>query len=124
MLLVSCSSSPVARPLNVTVWQVIEVDCVLRRVAPCGLRLDDPRLGAATLSTPCSEVTVPFAFDTDGNAVSFGNPIGQTTCVGDAAILDASIARGFATASSWELRRADLITTSGGVTMLLGEVVP
>lgn len=99
-----CSDSPAFGSINETRWLVVVIGEERFDSADATVDLDRPRFGTATISTPCREVEVPFVFDSDGEAVSFGD-LGRPDeeCAAADSAVDTGMAGALAAAESWHL---------------------
>lgn len=104
LAVVGCSDSPAYGTINETTWQVVAVWDERLDSVDATVDLDRPSLGLATISTPCRVVQVSFVFDSDGEAVSFGDPgAPNRDCASTDSSVDAGIAGALAAAASWHL---------------------
>ena len=124
VLSAACQPSAASRPLNGTLWRVVEIagEPVEEQIT---LAFDSPRLGSVTLTTPCRQEELAFAFDTDGTAVSFASPIQDgLACDLAAQAADAATAAALADAAEWLLVSESTIEVRGGPTLTLEEALP
>lgn len=106
VLTAGCDRSP-AQHLDLagTDWIVASTD---GQPIPEGVRaslsIDEPRSGWVTLETGCRRIQLPFAYDTDGDALSFDlSAIRPGSCTGEAKATDAAIIETLRNAMSWRL---------------------
>jgi hypothetical protein len=101
-----CDRSPAQHlELAGTTWTVATVGGqALPKDLGAGMALDQPRLGWVTVETGCRRLEVPFAYDTDGDALSFDlSAIDAGGCTGEAKEVDEAIIENLRTAMSWRL---------------------